>query len=427
MDKSSKNDYIQAYLDRQKVYVCSYSSEGTDHHHPSKIYNARTPTRVQDKEAKKLKFGFDTPILAPRVTGPNVSTNKRSLPGKATQKARKNQKAIDAETSMKENTGSVPAPLIIAQRDPSKRKRKKADVPLGSDEEREARLDERRERKRVKRDIVKPGTNTTVHISPPASERGNKKVARKRGKNHSGTASLALLHGFSATNVGKNRLTLKPLASLGVFNKGKSSAKTKVYKAKEPAQKLFSEIAFLDKTTKRHGSLVDESIVSESSSRPPSTVKKFKNTNHHEDKKLTRSTSHHSVISDLPRGSTAISKPWDIELQSKCQSSDGFRPQTGNPIAGTLVPDRKASWHDQELSSEGQYRRLPSRPFTILRVNRLSIPLIPHLRSASNDLIIVTLLSSFSLQSILLYMAVTTRSVYHQHSINNTLRLPLLV
>jgi hypothetical protein len=69
-------------------------------------------------------------------------------------------------------------------------------------------LDERRERKRVKRDIVKPGTNTTVHISPPASERGNKKVARKRGKHHLGTASLALLHGFSATNVGKNRLTV---------------------------------------------------------------------------------------------------------------------------------------------------------------------------------------------------------------------------
>lgn len=291
------------------------------------------------------------------MTGPDVSTGKRSLPAKATQKAQKNQKALDAETSMKENTGSVRAPLITAQRGPSKRKRKKAEVPLVFDEEREARLGERRERKRVKRGIVKPGTNTAVHISPPASERENKKVARKRGKNHSGTAGLALLHGFSATNVGKNRLTLKPLASLGVFNKGKSSAKTKVYKAKEPAQKLFSEITFLDKTTKQHGSLVDESIISESSSRPPSAVKKLKITNRHEDKKSTRSTStsHHSVTSDLPRGSTAISEPWDIELQSKSQSSGGFRPQPGNPIAGTLVRDsRKADWHDQELSSEGQ-------------------------------------------------------------------------
>ncbi|KAG2348816.1 hypothetical protein BDR05DRAFT_956155 [Suillus weaverae] len=351
MDKSLKNDYIQAYLDRQKVYVHSYSSEGVDLHRPSNI-SSGTPTR-------KLKFGFDTPILVPRATESNVvSTDKRSvvgLPAKATQKARKTQKAPDAETSVKKNQGSVRAPLTTAQRDLSKRKRKKAEVPFGSDEEREARLSERRERKRVKRDIVKPDPNIAVHISPPASEREDKKAVRKRGKKHSGTAGLALLHGFSATNIGKNRLTLKPLASLGVFNKGKSSAKTRTYKAKKPAQKLFSEIAFLDKTTKQDESLVDESTVPDSSSRSPSVVKKIKITNHHKDKKSTRSTSHHSATPDLPRGSTAISEPWDIELQSKCPSSDGFRPQSGKPIAGTLVLDpRMASWHDQGLPSEDQ-------------------------------------------------------------------------
>ncbi|KAG1820263.1 uncharacterized protein BJ212DRAFT_1013956 [Suillus subaureus] len=209
MDKSLKNDYIQAYLDRQKVYVHSYSSEGIDLHHPSKISNG-TPTRMRHEETRKLKFGFDTPILVPRVTGSN-RTDKRSvveLPAKATQKARKIRKALDTETSTKENNGSVRAPPITAQRDPSKRKRKKTEVPFGSDEEHEARLSERRERKRVKRDIVKPDTNIAVHISPPASEREDKKVTRKRGQKHSGAAGLALLHGFSATNVGKNRLTV---------------------------------------------------------------------------------------------------------------------------------------------------------------------------------------------------------------------------
>ncbi|KAG1892549.1 hypothetical protein F4604DRAFT_36200 [Suillus subluteus] len=361
MDKSLKNDYIQAYLDRQKVYAHSYS-EGIDLHRPSKISNGtptRTPTRMRYEETKRLKFGFDTPILVPRVTGSNaVGADKRSvvgLPAKATQRARKTQKALDTEASIKENKGSVRAPLITAQRDPSKRKRKKAEVPFGSDEEHEARLSERRERKRVKRDIVKPDTNIALHISPPASEREDGKVARKRGKKHSGAAGLALLHGFSATNVGKNRLTLKPLASLGVFSKGKSSAKTKVCKAKEPAQKLFSEKMFLNKTTKRHESLVDEPIVLDSSSRPSSAVKKIKVTNHHKDKKSTRSTSHHSSTPDLPRGSTAMSEPWDIEIQSKCPSSDGFSPQPGKPIAGRLVLDpRMASWHDQELPSEGQ-------------------------------------------------------------------------
>ncbi|KAG2135906.1 uncharacterized protein EDB93DRAFT_795618 [Suillus bovinus] len=360
MDKSLKNDYIQAYLDRQKVYVHSYSSEGI--HPPSKISNrtpTRTPTRTRYEETKKLEFGFDTPILVPRVTRPDiVSTDKRSvvvgLPAKATQKARKTQQALDAETSIKENKGSVHAPIITAQRDTSKRKRKKAEVPV-SDEEHEARLSERRERKRVKRDIVKPDSNIQVHDSPPASEREHKKVARKRAKKNLGTAGLALLHGFSATNVGKNRLTLKPLASLGVFNKGKSSAKTKVYKTKEPAQKLFSEIAFLNKTTKKYESLVDESLVPDSSSRPPSAMQRIKITNHDKDEKSTRSASDHATTLDLPREGTAISEPWDIEFQSQCPSSDGFRPQPGEPIAGTLVPHpRMASWHDQELPSDVQ-------------------------------------------------------------------------
>ncbi|KAG2077498.1 hypothetical protein BDR04DRAFT_1088546 [Suillus decipiens] len=362
MDKSSKNDYIQAYLDRQKVYVHSYSSEGIN---PHRLSINETPTRTpRYEETKKLKFGFDTPILVPRTAKPNiVGTDKLSvvgLPAKAMQKARKTQKAPDsADISIKENKGPVRAPLITAQRDnPSKRKRskKKAEVPFVSEEEHEARLSERRERKRVKRDIVKPDTNVAMHISSPASEGedNNLKIARKAGKQRSGAAGLALLHGFSATNVGKNRLTLKPLASLGVFNKGKSSAKTKVYKAKVPAQKLFSEIAFLYKTTKEHESRVDESIISCSSSRPPSAVKKIKITNHHKDKKSTRSTSHHSATPDLPRGSTAISEPWDIEFQSKCPSSDSSCHQPGKSVAGTPVLDsHMASWHDQELPSEG--------------------------------------------------------------------------
>ncbi|KAG0709553.1 hypothetical protein DFH29DRAFT_2853 [Suillus ampliporus] len=239
MDKSLKDDYIQAYLNRQKAYVHSYSSEGLELHRPSTTSGtpARTPTRVRHEETKKLNFGFDTPILVPRVTEPIVSTDKRvvGLPAKATQRTRKTQKALDAETSGKENKGSVRASFGTTQRDISKRKRKKVEIRSGSDEEREARLSERRERKRVKRDIVKPDTNIAVHSSP-ASEREDRKVVHKKGKKHSGIAGLALLHGFSATNVGKNRLTLKPSASFGVFNKGKSSIKIKVCNTKEPGK-----------------------------------------------------------------------------------------------------------------------------------------------------------------------------------------------
>lgn len=40
-------------------------------------------------------------------------------------------------------------------------------------------------------------------------------------------AGLALMQNFSARNVTKDRLTLQGVQSLGMFNKGKSSKKTK--------------------------------------------------------------------------------------------------------------------------------------------------------------------------------------------------------
>jgi hypothetical protein len=66
---------------------------------------------------------------------------------------------------------------------------------------------------------VKPDTNIAVHISPSASEGEDKRVVHKRGKKHMEAAGLALLHGFSATNVGKNRLTVST-ASLVYLSPG---------------------------------------------------------------------------------------------------------------------------------------------------------------------------------------------------------------
>jgi len=71
-------------------------------------------------------------------------------------------------------------------------------------------LSERRHRKRVKRDIMKP---------PPCPEKENSeehpaKVSRKMGKGPTtrtkvqAQAGFALMHGLFATNVGKNRLTV---------------------------------------------------------------------------------------------------------------------------------------------------------------------------------------------------------------------------
>ncbi|OAX43899.1 hypothetical protein K503DRAFT_18531 [Rhizopogon vinicolor AM-OR11-026] len=197
MDKSSKDHYIQAYLERQKAYVHSYTSEALELHQPLTTSHG-TPTGVRHQDAKIPNFGFDTPVLLPRVTELVISPSTDRHHAKATQKARK---AHDAGTSGKENKGSEHTSLNAIQYDSSKRKRKKGVIPSGSDDEHEARLSERRARKRVKRAIVKPDTIVTAHISPAPNERVNKKVPRKKGKKHSGIEGLALLHGLSATNV----------------------------------------------------------------------------------------------------------------------------------------------------------------------------------------------------------------------------------
>lgn len=128
MDKSSKDHYIQAYLERQKFYVHSYTSEGLEH---------QSPTSVQHQDAKNPSFGFDTPVLLPRVTKPTVSPSNadklRPSPAMATQRARK---ARDAGISGKENNGPERASLNAIQRDSSKRK--KAVILSCSDDEHEA-------------------------------------------------------------------------------------------------------------------------------------------------------------------------------------------------------------------------------------------------------------------------------------------------
>jgi len=136
MDKSSKDQYIQVYLERQKAYVHSYTSEGLEQR--PLILSYGTPTGARHQDAKNPSFGFDTPVLLPRVSEPIVSPSadkRRSAPAKATPKVRK---ALDAGTSGNERKSSQRASLNAIQCDSSKRKRKKDVIPSGSDDEREA-------------------------------------------------------------------------------------------------------------------------------------------------------------------------------------------------------------------------------------------------------------------------------------------------
>lgn len=72
-------------------------------------------------------------------------------------------------------------------------------------------LTERRERRRAKKAIMEPKQSSSVHSSDnqkddKAKRRENSKKTKNKGVNVA--AGLALMHGFSAQNIGSSRLTV---------------------------------------------------------------------------------------------------------------------------------------------------------------------------------------------------------------------------
>ncbi|KAF5331685.1 hypothetical protein D9611_007746 [Ephemerocybe angulata] len=120
--------------------------------------------------------------------------------------------------------------------------------------ERVSRMNARKERRRERREIVNPRKRRASVYSNSEEEseeesRVQKKKKGSKGKQQKIPAGLALMHCFSATNVGKSRLTMDPSARLsGVFSKGKASVKTTMAK-KAAANSRFSESHFLNKHT----------------------------------------------------------------------------------------------------------------------------------------------------------------------------------
>ncbi len=103
--------------------------------------------------------------------------------------------------------------------------------------------------------------NTREDRAGTRDEKENKKDTKNEPnekKKHRIPAGLALMHGFSSTNVGKSRLTVRkshpwsgfilanlaqmePPPNFGVFNKGKASVKIKVDESKRTKQRGISD------------------------------------------------------------------------------------------------------------------------------------------------------------------------------------------
>lgn len=238
MDGREKENFIRNYVERQRAYLSAYCKDDL---HPS-----GSPTKVPNSGAA---LGFDTPVLQPRTL-----RNSGPPPPKLCEERRLQcPRRAGFPAERQRSPRSSPSRAVASNADKVNEKRiskkpSKNTRTSPSDREREARLAERRERKRRKREIVKsPGDGDDGRGRQSSKPR--KKIKTTPSNNTSTPATFAILHGFSATNVKKDRLTLKPsLHPLGVFFKGKASAKTRVSsKKRAPCADAFSELAFLSK------------------------------------------------------------------------------------------------------------------------------------------------------------------------------------
>ncbi|KAI0352704.1 hypothetical protein OH77DRAFT_1591835 [Trametes cingulata] len=272
-----RNDLVRSFIRAQEAHIASYALEGK-----SVSASWRTsPGPSKDRSKKdardvEIASGFGTPILKPRNRRAPEAPDMEESNQDTRRKKKAKHMGSDAEPSVaevepvksKERRTNEPHDDTTSKKQTnSKRGHRNKDKPVPAegnkkrsrepeiDEEHFGRLAERRERRRAKKAIVdpkpKPAASESDEEETLANRRHDTKHASKKGKKNKGPkmpAGLALMHGFSATNVGKNRLTLRPDPVVGVFNKGKASAKTTVKaKATKPSLMLFSEQRFLSK------------------------------------------------------------------------------------------------------------------------------------------------------------------------------------
>ena len=69
-------------------------------------------------------------------------------------------------------------------------------------------MDQGKQRRKEKRDIVNPKKRKASPTDDDSDGSTQKKRAGKKSKRQKVPVGLALMHGFSATNVGKSRLTV---------------------------------------------------------------------------------------------------------------------------------------------------------------------------------------------------------------------------
>ncbi|KIK30613.1 hypothetical protein PISMIDRAFT_5985 [Pisolithus microcarpus 441] len=340
MDGQEKENFIRNYVERQRAYLSAYCKDDL---HPS-----GSPAKVPNSGAA---LGFDTPVLQPRTLRSSGPPPPKLRDEQRLQCPRRVESLANRQLPRSSPSRAVAsnADNVNEKRPAGKKCSKKTRTPP-SDREREARLAERRERKRRKREIVKsPGDGDDG--CGRRSSKPRKKCKTTPSNDTSTPATFAILHGFSATNVKKDRLTLKPsLHPLGVFFKGKASAKTRVSsKKRAPRTDAFSELAFLSKAKITSGKDDGDSETGSSSGphQPSQPLSDRDDTPNHRsapdrDEQNQKMVGDHLQAQELPGEHQSV--VWDIESQNGCPPDVQNSPTgSAEKASASVVMDVRAS------------------------------------------------------------------------------------
>ncbi|KAJ6509888.1 hypothetical protein C8R47DRAFT_1095732 [Mycena vitilis] len=364
LPKLDKNHFISSYLQGQRAHAKSHAEEGRSFSTSWDIHP--TPRKPS---AALHNVGFATPILTARIPRPaeEQESKKENIPA-----------AKKTHPTKKPNDNSDKA---------FKPSKKRGADPV-SDEDHAARLTERRERKRIKRAIVQPKEATELDTASSNGNGKRKKGAKGKGKKAKVPSGFALMHGFSATNVGKNRLTLKPPSKVGVFKKGKASFNTKTKpKPKGLKPDHFSECGFLNNLKKTPGKPASESSDSDSTlaseeglPTPRKKVLPPKQTLIHADKQGSELTK----ISASAKRLSAESEIWDIEScasQKRKLILGSMDEASAIHRQGTVVMDtRMPAWSNRVAEASG---RDPNQT-TLQSPGPVVVPSSPSLRPSQS-------------------------------------------
>ncbi|KAG9048461.1 hypothetical protein FS837_012835 [Tulasnella sp. UAMH 9824] len=292
---------LKNFIQGQKSHIGYYSRLGASYYQHWKDHIDQPVGEGNTAASGPGPSAFATPILKPRAPRPALPDPPQQEPLTKVPRSEVQPEALPERTSLQKAADDTDqANLAVSKsrealrsttntkdQDNNSKKHKRqitsTKVPDTTKEseskgdEHEQRLAERRERRRAKRDIVKPppppsssstsGSSVTEEARPSSPERAKKKGNTKERKGRKSKSKIIpgiyLMENFSAGNLGKERLTLKPTAAVGLFNKGRSSAHSgkdkatavpvsskskKGKKAKAPPSMtdlLFSEFAFL--------------------------------------------------------------------------------------------------------------------------------------------------------------------------------------